>query len=419
MTVFWSLAAVMVVVALLFVLPPLLRKRELPAVSRDELNTEVIKAQLAELDADLAVGKLDQNQYAAARTDLERELLYDLSTTGPAQHEPRSGRWATLLIIPALPLCAVLLYQQLGSIDLIDKLQQVRTVQSQTVEQQLASIEDMVAGLAARLQQQPDDLEGWTMLARTYNILERYREAETAYENVLRLGGENAGVLTDYADAMAMADGGTFTDKSGALLTRALELDPNNVKGLWLSGHWKNQSGAYAEAIRYWQKAALLLPDDGQDKAVITSQIQQARQQLGTAVDSEQQVAASTADVNADNSASGVTLQVQVSLDPALAAKTSPGDTVFIFARAAQGPRMPLAIVRKQVKDLPVSVVLDDTMAMAPGMMLSGFEEVLVGARISKSGNAMAQSGDLQGSKSPVRPADSARLNIVIDSVVQ
>ena len=419
MTVFWSLATVMVVVALLFVLPPLLRKRELPAVSRDELNTEVIKAQLAELDADLAAGKLDQNQYATARTDLEQELLYDLNTTGPARHEPRSGRWATLLIIPLLPLCAVLLYQQLGSEELIDRLQQVQSFQSQTVEQQSASIEEMIARLSARLQQQPDDLEGWTMLARTYNILERYREAETAYENVLRLGGESAGLLTDYADAMAMANGGTFTSKSGALLTRALELDPNNVKGLWLAGHWKNQSGMYAEAIDYWQQAASLLPDDGQDKPVITRQIQQAQQQLGIAVDSEQQAAASPANVTPDNSASGVTLQVQVSLDPALTAKTSPGDTVFIFARAAQGPRMPLAIVRKQVKDLPVSVVLDDSMAMAPGMMLSGFEEVLVGARISKSGNAMAQSGDLQGSKSPVRPADSASLDIVIDSVVQ
>ena len=418
MTVFWSLATVMVVVALLFVLPPLLRKRELPAVSRDELNTEVIKAQLAELDADLAAGKLDQNQYATARTDLEQELLYDLSTTGPAQHEPRSGRWATLLIIPALPLCAVLLYQQLGSIDLIDKLQQVRTLQSQTVEQQLASIEDMVAGLAARLQQQPDDLEGWTMLARTYNILERYREAETAYENVLRLGGENAGVLTAYADAMAMADDGTFTDKSGALLTRALELDPNNVKGLWLTGHWKNQSGAHAEAIRYWQKAALLLPDDGQDKAVITGQIQQAQQQLGIAMESEQQAAASPADAAPDNSASGVTLQVQVSLDPALAAKTSPGDTVFIFARAAQGPRMPLAIVRKQVKDLPVRVTLDDSMAMSPQMVLSKFDQVTVGARVSKSGNAMPVSGDLQGSRSPVHPATASNIEITINKVL-
>ena len=419
MTVFWSLAAVMVTVALLFVLPPLLRKREPTAVSRDELNTEVIKTQLVELDADLAAGKLDEDQYGAARTDLEQELLYDLARSGPAQREPRSGRWATLLIIPLLPLCAVLLYQQLGSIELIERLQQVQTFQSQPVQQQAATIEDMVARLAARLQQQPDDLEGWTMLARTYNILERYSKAEAAYENVLRLGGENAGVLTDYADAMAMANGGTFTDKSGALLTRALELDPNNVKGLWLAGHWKNQSGMYAEAIGYWQKAALLLPEDGQDRPVITRQIQQAQQQLGIAVDSEQQATTSPAAVSPDKSASSVTLQVQVSLDPALVAKTSPGDTVFIFARAAQGPRMPLAIVRKQVKDLPVTVVLDDTMAMAPGMMLSGFEEVLIGARISKSGNAMAQSGDLQGSKSPVHPADLASLDIVIDSVVQ
>jgi len=257
------------------------------------------------------------------------------------------------------------------------------------------------------------------MLARSYNILKRYREAETAYENVLRLGGENAGLLTDYADAMVMANGGRFTDKAGALLTRALELDPGNVKGLWLAGHWKKQSGMYAEAIGYWQKAALLLPDDGQDKLVITRQIQQAQQQLGIAAGTGSQEATSTANVKSDNSSNGIALQVQVSLDPALVTKTSPGDTVFIFARAAQGPRMPLAIVRKQVRELPVTVVLDDSMAMAPGMMLSGFQEVTVGARISKSGNAMAQSGDLQGSKSPVRPADSASLDIVIDSIIQ
>ena len=172
MTVFWSLAAIMMLAALLFIVPPLLRNRELAAVSRDELNAEVIKAQLAELEADLAAGKLEQAQYAAARTDLEQELLYDLSTTGPAQREPRSGRWATLLIIPALPLCAVLLYQQLGSVELIDRLQQSPppTAQSQPGQPQsqpVGSIEEMVAKLAERLEQQPDDLKGWVMLARS------------------------------------------------------------------------------------------------------------------------------------------------------------------------------------------------------------------------------------------------------------
>ena len=422
MTVFWSLAAVMVMVALLFLLPPLLRNRERLAVSRDDLNTEVIKSQLAELDTDLHVGKLDQSQYAAARTDLEQELLYDLATTGHAQREPRSGRWATLLIVPALPLCAVLLYQQLGSVELIDKLQQARSSQSQPAQsqqsqlaQQADSIDEMVAKLAARLQQQPDDLKGWVMLARSYTILKRYSDAEAAYKNVLRLGGENAELLTDYADAMVMANGGTFTDESGALLIRALQLDPDNVKGLWLAGHWKNQSGAYADAINYWQQAAAQLPADSKDAAVITQQISQLQQQSGI---SPAPIAA--ADTTATTSSvSGATLTVNVALAPELASVAAAEDTVFIFARATQGPRMPLAIVRKQVSDLPITVTLDDSQAMMPAMQLSKFDQVVVGARISKSGNAMPQNGDLQGSVSPVDTATKETVEITINSTVQ
>jgi len=422
MTVFWSLAAVMVMVALLFVLPPLLRKREVSAVSRDDLNTEVIKSQLAELDADMDAGKLDQSQYTAARTDLEQELLYDLNTDGPALREPRSGRWATLLIIPLLPLCAVLLYQQIGSVELIERVQQARTSQPQPEQQQLpseASIDEMVAKLAARLQQQPDDLEGWVMLARTYTILKRYGEAETAYENVLRLGGENAGVLTDYADAMAMANGGMFSDQTGALLTRALELDPGNIKGLWLAGHWKNQSGAYAEAIDYWQQAAAKLPPGSEDAAVIAQQISDVQGQLGISAAPAPTVATTTAtaDTTAD-SVSGAVLSVHVALAPELATAAAAEDTVFIYARATQGPRMPLAIVRKQVKDLPVTVTLDDSQAMMPAMKLSNFEQVVVGARISKSGNAMPQSGDLQGSVSPVATQTTEKIQITINNNV-
>jgi cytochrome c-type biogenesis protein CcmH len=427
MTVFWSLAAVMMMVALLFLLPPLLRNRERSAVSRDDLNTEVIKSQLAELDTDLHVGKLDQSQYAAARTDLEQELLYDLATTDHAQREPRSGRWATLLIVPALPLCAVLLYQQLGSVELIEKLQQARTMQSQAPQQQsqqpsmpTGSIDEMVAKLATRLQQQPDDLEGWVMLARTYSILKRYSEAEVAYENVLRLGGENAGLLTDYADTMAMANGGKFTDQVGALLTRALELDPGNFKGLWLAGHWKNQSGEQAEALRYWQQAAAKLPPGSEDAAVIAQQISDVQGQLGITAAPAPAVAAAT--VPADTTAasiSGAALSVHVALAPELAAAAAAEDTVFIFARATQGPRMPLAIVRKQVSDLPVTVTLDDSQAMMPAMQLSKFDQVVVGARISKSGNAMPQNGDLQGSVSPVDTATKETVEITINSTVQ
>lgn len=424
MTVFWSLAAVMMMVALLFILPPLLRKRELSAVSRDELNIEVIRQQLAELDTDLEVGKLDKAQYGAARADLEQELLYDLARTDPASRKACSGRWATLLIIPALPLCAVLLYQQLGSVELIERLQQARSSQPPAAQQQAqsaASIDEMVALLAERLQQQPDDLKGWVMLARSYTILKRYSEAEAAYANALRLGGENANLLADYADATVMANNGRFNDKAGELLTRVLELDPGNLKGLWLAGHWKNQSGDYAAALDYWQQAAAKLPPGGEDTAVIAEQISNVQAKLGITAAPAATVAAATTDAaspSATDSGSAAALSVSVSLDPQLAAAAAAEDTVFIFARATQGPRMPLAIVRKQVKDLPVTVTLDDSMAMMPAMKLSNFEQVDIGARISKSGNAMPESGDLQGIVSPIATQSSETIQVTINSNV-
>jgi cytochrome c-type biogenesis protein CcmH len=426
MTVFWSLAAVMMMVALLFLLPPLLRKRELSSVSRDELNTEVIRQQLAELDTDLAAGKLDKAQYGAARADLEQELLHDLTTNGPAPRAVRSGRWATLLIVPALPLCAVLLYQQLGSVELIDRLQQARSAQPPPAQQQApsaASIDEMVARLAERLQQQPDDLKGWVMLARSYTMLKRYNDAEIAYANALRLGGESANLLADYADATVMANGGRFNDQAGTLLTRVLELDPGNLKGLWLAGHWKNQAGDYAEALDYWQQAAAKLPPGSEDAAVIADQISRVQAKLGITAAPATTVAAAPADsgastVAATDSGNATALSVSVILDPQLAATAAADDTVFIFARATQGPRMPLAIVRKQVKDLPVTVTLDDSMAMMPAMKLSNFEQVDIGARISKSGNAMPESGDLQGIVSPIETQSSETIQVTINSSV-
>ena len=416
MTVFWSLAAIMVMVALLFVLPPLLRNRSVEAVSRDDLNTNVIREQLAELDADLTNGKLDKSQYDAARKDIERELLYDLGSAGsePADKPERSGRWITLLIIPAIPLCAVLLYQLMGSAELIDRLQQARISQTQPAQQPSqppGSIEDMVAKLAERLQQQPDDLKGWVMLARSYAIMIRYSEAEAAYANALRLGGENADLLTDYVDTMVMADGGAFNDESAALLIRALELEPDNLKALWLAGHWKNQSGEHQEAIDYWQRAAAQLPPGSKDVAVITSQINELQTKLGI----QTEPAPTVATAGTGQSAS---LTVQVTLDSNVAAAASPEDTVFIFARAAQGPRMPLAIVRTQVKDLPATVTLDDSMAMTPQMVLSNFDQVTVGARVSKSGGAMPVSGDLQGIVSPINTQTTEAIQITIDSKV-
>ena len=426
MTLFWSLAAVMIMIALLFILPALFRtgKPGAAGIDRDTLNIEVIRSQISELDADLQTGRLSKDQYAAARRDLEQELLNDLTGNDSGNSgKTRSGQWAAVILIIGIPLLAAGLYDQLGSRQIIPLLAQMQANPppraTAGAEGQL-SVEEMVNKLAERMRSQPDDMKGWVMLARSYVVLKRYDAAVDAYRNILRLGGNSPELLADYADALAMSAGGRFTPEAGELLTRALAAEPENVKALWLAGHWKNQSGDYTAAIEYWQHAASLLPADGEDAAVIGQQIARAREQLGLPPLADTQPAATAVQAPAGKpaAAAATAIQVSVSLDPQLAAQVKPDDTVFVFARAAQGPRMPLAIVRKQARDLPLSVSLDDSLAMSPAMVLSKFSQVSVGARISRSGNAMPQSGDLQGIKSPVAVGKDLSVAIQIDSRV-
>jgi cytochrome c-type biogenesis protein CcmH len=425
MTVFWSLAAVMVMIALLFILPSLFRtgKPGAAGVDRDTLNVDVIRSQIAELEADLQTGRLSEDQFAAARRDLEQELLHDLAGNSSGNGKTRGGQWAAIILIAGIPLLAAGLYDQLGSRQIIPLLAQMQANPSPPATSAAGgqnSVEEMVNKLAERMRTQPDDMKGWVMLARSYVVLKRYDAAVDAYRNMLRLGGDSAELLADYADALAMSAGGRFTPETGEVLTRALAKDPDNIKALWLAGHWKNQSGDHSAAIEYWQRAAALLPADGEDAAVIGQQIARAREQLGLPplADTQPAATAAQAPVEKPAAAAAAAIQVSVSLDPQLAAQVKPDDTVFVFARAAQGPRMPLAIVRKQVRDLPLSVSLDDSLAMSPAMVLSKFSEVSVGARISRSGNAMPQSGDLEGSKSPVAVGKDLSVAIKIDSRV-
>lgn len=429
MTTFWSLAAIMMIVALLFTVPPLLRNREITTTSVDELNIKVVRAQLDELQADLEAGRLDKEQYAAARADLENELLYDLSGSQAAASQPaaRSGRWIAVVVAVTVPLLAVWLYDQLGAAKLIDILQQqaaappAQQTQAQAPTAPKHDMADLVEQLAQKLESDPDNLEGWALLARSYMSQKRYAEAVNAYGNVRRLGGDSAPVLADYADAMVTANGGQFTDEAGELLTRAIELDHDNVKALWLIGHWKFSQEDYASAAGYWQRAAPLLPPDSQNAAILKQQIQQARSRMDgsdavaaapvadTAAGSESATPAATA-------AKAVTVHVE--LDPELGDKASPQDTVFIFARATSGPRMPLAVHRGQVQDLPLTVTLDDSTAMTPAMKLSRFDAVTIGALVSRAGVAMPESGDLQGTVSPVPTSGADTVQLMIDTLV-
>ncbi len=412
MTAFWISAAAMMLAALLFAVLPLVRGRQRPNVDQDQLNIAVVKEQLRELQADLDAGKLDRTAYTAARDDLERELLNQLETgTNGTPAVPRSGRWAIGLFVVVVPALAVLTYLQLGTVDFHER--QLSSAAQPAADADGHPLAAMVAKLAERMREQPDQLEGWLLLGRSYAALNQFGNALDAYAEARRIAGDQPQLLIDSADMLVMANGGQFTDEVGALLERALAMQPDNPKGLWLKGHWKYRNNDIQAAIDNWKKAAALLPPGSENAMAINQQIRQAQNALGTP-DGE---ALATAAPDSDEAQDGAgAIEVMVRLDPALSAQAMPGDTVFIFARAVQGPRMPLAIVRKQVADLPLSVTLDDSLAMSPAMVLSGFDEVAVGARVSKSGNAMAQSGDLQGMTSPVQ--QGASVEVIIDQAI-
>ena len=354
---------------------------------------------------------------ARARAEHQTSRAEARTATG-TEAEPqaqRSGRWAIGAFGLLIPALAVFLYLQLGAAPLLEQHAPAQVAQK-PAQEPAHSLQDMVKKLAARLEEEPDNAEGWVMLGRSYAALDRYQEAENAYAQARRIAGDHPQLLVDSADIMVMANGGRFTPEAAELLERALQVKPQNAKGLWLMGHYKYQGEDFQSAMDYWQRAAAQLPPDSEDTRAIRLQIEQAESRLLAAGGSPAPAAESRTAPAADAAAKAV--EVSVRLDPALSAQASAQDTVFIFARAAQGPRMPLAIVRKRVAELPVTVTLDDSLAMSPAMVLSNFDAVTIGARISKSGNAMPQSGDLQGSVTPVQVQAGASVEVVINEVM-
>jgi cytochrome c-type biogenesis protein CcmH len=261
-------------------------------------------------------------------------------------------------------------------------------------EPSAAQIEQMVEGLAQRLKKEPENLEGWTMLGRSYQVMGRASDAVAAFREVQKRQPDNPNALIDVAGALAIGNGQRMTDEAIALTERALKLDPDNLKALSLAGSAAFDRQDWAGAVKHWQRIVEVAPPGSDFLPQVQAGIDEARQRGGLAAPAAKAAPAAT----------GTAVAGRVTLAAALKAKAAPEDTVFVFARAAEGPRMPLAIVRKQVKDLPFDFVLDDSMAMNPAAKLSSAAKVVVGVRISKSGNAMAQPGDLQGQSEPVAP---------------
>jgi cytochrome c-type biogenesis protein CcmH len=286
----------------------------------------------------------------------------------------------------------------------------------------------MADKLAERLKGEPDNAEGWMMLARSYSVLGRHADAVPVYEKAVQLSPQDAGLLADYADALAVKNNRQIAGEPMKLIERALKLDPNQPKALSLAGTDAFLRGDFAGAAKTWERILQTQPADSPLVQQVRESIAEARQRASlppladaapAAVPAMPVATPAVADPSPAPAAAAGKARVAgtVTLSPKLAAQTAPDDTVFVFARAAEGPRMPLAILRKQVKDLPITFTLDDSMAMAPQMKLSGFPLVVVGARVSKSGNAMPQPGDLQGQTAPIQ-VGSEGLKIEIGEVV-
>jgi cytochrome c-type biogenesis protein CcmH len=290
----------------------------------------------------------------------------------------------------------------------------------------------MAEQLAERLKEKPDDAEGWLMLGRSYTVLGRAADALPAYKKVLELRPQDAQAHADYADALGMAQGRKLDGEPAALVAKALTLDPNNLKALALAGTIAFQKSDYATAVKHWELAVSKADGNSELAQNLKNGVAEARQRGGlpggapvppaTAQSAMPPDAASptaaAGDAPPSADAAAAAISGRITLAAGLKDKAGPDDTVFIFARNAQGPKMPLAILRKQVKDLPADFTLDDSLAMSPAARLSGANAVVVGARISKSGNAMPQPGDLQGLSAVVKPGAKG-LQIEIAEAVQ
>jgi len=401
MTGFWIFGAALAALALVLLLRPLLFSGKGGKVRRDDANISIYKDQLRELDADLAAGKLAPADHARSRAELEARLLQDVapqevraSASPDVTSSRRGARRLIVTLALAVPLSAAALYLGVGNPGALGPRSDPHTFDAQ----QLTAL---VERLAARMREKPDDAEGWKLLGRSYVALGRFPEALDAYAKAAVLKPRDADLLADLADVLATTRSTRLQGEPEKLVLRALEIDPQNLKALALAGTAAFDRKDYAAAARYWQRMLPLVEPGSEDARQIQGSIAEARSLGGVPA-----------------AAAARALQGKVSLSKKLATQAAPDDLVFIFARAVEGPPMPLAVKRVRVRDLPLEFALDDSMAMAPGMNLSAHPRVVVGARISKSGQPTAQPGDLQGFSAPVAN-DARNVTVVIDSAVK
>ena len=420
---FWVLSALLVVLASGFVFYPFLkRKKQGEVLDRRSQNIEAFKARLIEIDAEKQAGNVSDEQYQQLKTELEASLITDvdglehdaqatdsLASKARSSDTPSSISKVMLgLMVMSLPLIAYSLYMKWGALDGVEQHREWgNSVPSVDNGMPKGDIEDLLATLREKLEKNPDNPDGWFMLARSSMNLEKYDQASYAFLKMAALlekqQEDPSAIYGLAAQALFFAQGAQMTEEVKVILDKAFAVNPDETNGLGLLGIDAYQSGRYEEAIKYWSRILDVQPDNPSRDAIVAG-INKSRAALGL-----------PADVKAQNAH----VQVRVELDPSLAAKVSPNDVLFIVAKAVNGSPMPLAASRQTVADLPVLVTLNDSMAMGPMAKISSAKEVTIVARVSKSGQPIAQLGDYQGTISPVEVGTGDVVNVLISEEVK
>lgn len=441
-------AIVLLIIVIWLIAPALLGKRKINQDDRDAQNADIAKERLAEVALRLEQGDISQEEFEQTQKEIELSLLQDVCDGDEkATVSPKIERNA-FVIITAIPLMALALYWLWGSPDSMNlgpqsnmtsanvsqnsnAPQNSNTVQvpmDPNAKKHVGSVEEMAELLETKLEKDPKNPNGWYTLARTYMSLKKYDKAIVALKRLRGLVGDDATVLITLADAMTMSRKGRMAGEPFELIKKALKLQPNDPTTLWLAGLGYEEVGDSKTAVKLWKQLLPLVAAEPNSLHQVQSLIAAAERKMGLTPTVEvgkpvtmpalQLAPQQNSQVSSNPVGVGASITVSVKLSADNKSKVSPNDFVLVYARAAKGPRMPLAIVRKQVKDLPMTFTLDDSMAMQPTMKLSNFPEVNIIARISKLGQAMPQSGDLQGQFGPVTVKGAKPVTVVIDKVL-
>jgi cytochrome c-type biogenesis protein CcmH len=420
MLVFWIIAFLLLLAVLALILPALVR----PKVNENvDVNTEkraIFNQQFAELAQDKSNGVLDAEQYEVAKSELERRILEEIGDVQHASVVTAPDRSLALVLLLVIPLLAASLYYKLGNPDsVIIPAASSNSFASKSMtghSNMMSDLEPLLAPLQNKLENNPEDGEGWALLARSYVELGQHAKSISAYAHATKIITDDPQLLADYADALAVVNAGQLAGEPEALVNQALKLDPQHVKALMLAATAAFDRKDYKQAIGYWERAQQALPIGSEVLSDVQASLHEAHVLLGDKA-VKPQVKPAVSQPTAQSVAQPAGISGTVSISPKLAQHLDPSITVFIYARATQGPSMPLAILRTTVGNLPYAYHLDDSTALTPNHKLSLADKVVVVARASMAGDAKQQTGDLQGITQAIQPYGQ-KIDVEINALI-